>query len=209
MIKGVLETDALAPLVADLEDPQPLVEMLEGAGWKAAWIGPLEGGQLATAEPDAVACSQDVVLAALATTVEVVSDSGIEAGMLAGAQAMASCGCYPGWEVLVENNWGNWTCTGPWTLYDSTTGTGGLVYCWYERPVKRTQMRQLGYYNSSCQIVAFRTETRTETSRKVCSCEHTAIPPTPCPAAPSASCTDIPSDCNASAGQDSEIGDWQ
>jgi hypothetical protein len=38
LVKGVLETDALAPLVADLEDPQPLVEMLEGAGWKAAWI---------------------------------------------------------------------------------------------------------------------------------------------------------------------------
>jgi hypothetical protein len=63
MIKGVLESDALAPLVAELEDPQPIVEMLEGAGWKAAWIGPLEGGQLATAEPGVVACPRAVVLA--------------------------------------------------------------------------------------------------------------------------------------------------
>jgi hypothetical protein len=70
MVKGVLESDALAPLVADIEDPQPIVEMLEGAGWKAAWIGPLEGGQLATAEPGAVACPQDVALRTLTQSVE-------------------------------------------------------------------------------------------------------------------------------------------
>jgi hypothetical protein len=38
MIKGVLESDALAPLVADLEDPQPIVEMLEEVGWATAAI---------------------------------------------------------------------------------------------------------------------------------------------------------------------------
>ena len=38
MVKGVLETDALAPMVAALENPQPFVEMLEGAGWAAAAI---------------------------------------------------------------------------------------------------------------------------------------------------------------------------
>jgi hypothetical protein len=70
MVKGVLESDALAPLVADLEDPQPLVEMLEGAGWKAAWIGPLEGGQLATAEPGVVACPREEVLRTLTQSVE-------------------------------------------------------------------------------------------------------------------------------------------
>ena len=62
MVKGVLETDALAPLVAALEDPQPFVEMLEHAGWKAAWIGPLEGVAVATAEPGVVACPRSVVL---------------------------------------------------------------------------------------------------------------------------------------------------
>ena len=59
MAKGLLESDALAPLVAELEDPQPIVEMLEDAGWQAAWIGPLEGVALATAGPDAVACTQE------------------------------------------------------------------------------------------------------------------------------------------------------
>jgi hypothetical protein len=38
MIKGVLESDALAPLVAELEDPQPIVEMLEEVGWATAAI---------------------------------------------------------------------------------------------------------------------------------------------------------------------------
>ena len=38
MIKGVLESDALAPLVADLEDPRPIVEMLEEVGWATAAI---------------------------------------------------------------------------------------------------------------------------------------------------------------------------
>jgi hypothetical protein len=38
MVKGVLETDALAPLVADLEDPKPIVEMFEEVGWATAAI---------------------------------------------------------------------------------------------------------------------------------------------------------------------------
>gem|GEM_PF-2622649 len=89
MVKGVLESDALAPLVAELEDPQPIVEMLEGAGWKAAWIGPLEGGQLATAAPGVVACPQHVVLAALASGVEASADAGL--GFTTALEVLRDC----------------------------------------------------------------------------------------------------------------------
>ena len=204
LVKGVLETDALAPLVADLEDPQPVVEMLEGAGWKAAWIGPLEGVAVATAEPDAVACPQAAVLAALATTVEVAADDGIEAALQAANSELAACGwCVPGWTVLIVNKWSDWTCAGPWALRQSQGGTGGggqAVYCYYERDVTRTRIIQEAYEDSNCNLTSFRTKTETETRKKFASCEHVPDPTAPCPATPSSSCTSIPSDCNPSEG---------
>ena len=117
MVKGVLETDALAPLVADLEDPQPLVEMLEDAGWKAAWMGPLEGVGGVTGGFGA--CSQSVILSALAITEEIAANDGIEQGMLA-ASRMLSTNCQPplpcdttltGFSPWVPV--GSWTC-GQW-----------------------------------------------------------------------------------------------
>jgi hypothetical protein len=118
LVKGVLETDALAPLVADLDDPQPLVEMLEGAGWKAAWIGPLEGVAVATAEPDAVACPQAAVLAALASGVDADPSGGADAEAVAFAK-LQTC-----WSICLKWTWeGTPTCTGCtaiWTL----CGTG-------------------------------------------------------------------------------------
>jgi len=75
MVKGVLETDALAPMVTALENPQPFVEMLEGAGWKAAWIAPLEGGAppyASSVNSGENGCPRGEVLAALALSVESV-----------------------------------------------------------------------------------------------------------------------------------------
>lgn len=207
VIKGVLETDALAPLVAALEDPQPFVEMLEHAGWKAAWIGPLEGVAVATAEPDAVACPQEVVLGAMATAVEVAAAQGLAAGMQVGTAFMSPCGCYPGWEVLVENKWGNWICSGGWVLMIDQLGQSGIRYCHYKRLVTRTRTRQEGWYNSACQLTAFRTSTQTETSWRGTNCED-ASGASACPAVPAASCTDISSDCSPSAGQDVTQSDW-
>lgn len=113
MAKGLLESDALAPLVAELEDPQPIVEMLEDAGWQAAWIGPLEGVALATAEPDAVACSQAAVLTAVASGVEAGASGDAEAVAFAELQAGCSDICLP---------W-TWTSAGP-------TCTGCVVAAW-------------------------------------------------------------------------------
>jgi hypothetical protein len=104
MVKGVLESDALAPLVAELENPQPIVEMLEDAGWKAAWIGPLEGVAVATAGPGVVACPQDVVLGSMASGVEADPSGGADAEAVAFAKLHAVCGvCWP---------W-TWTSAGP------------------------------------------------------------------------------------------------
>ena len=204
VIKGVLETDALAPLVAALEDPQPFVEMLEHAGWKAAWIGPLEGVAVATAEPGVVACPRSVVLRAFASAVEVTTAQGLEVGMQAATSDLAACGwCVPGWVVLIVNNWGDWTCSGPWTLRQPQGGTGGggqAGYCYYERDVTRTRIIQEAYEDSSCSLTTFRTKTETETRKKFASCEHVPYPPAPCPATPASSCTSIPSDCIPSEG---------
>jgi hypothetical protein len=148
MVKGVLESDALAPLVADLEDPQPIVEMLEDAGLKAAWIGPLEGGQLATAEPGVVACPQDVVLGAIASGVEADPSGGADAEAVAFAKLQAC------WDICVRWTWwGTPTCTGctaTWILcgtgqsgcpggYEGDPAVNGrrdeaqcAVLCWFE-----------------------------------------------------------------------------
>ena len=204
MVKGVLETDALAPLVAALEDPQPFVEMLEHAGWKAAWIGPLEGVAVATAEPGVVACPRSVVLRAFASAVEVTTAQGLEVGMQAATSDLAACGwCVPGWVVLIVNNWGDWTCSGPWTLRQPQGGTGGggqAGYCYHERDVTRTRIIQEAYEDSSCSLTTFRTKTETETRKKFASCEHVPYPPAPCPATPASACTSIPSDCIPSEG---------
>ena len=204
LVKGVLESDALAPLVADLEDPQPIVEMLEGAGWKAAWIGPLEGVRVSDEPSGVVECPRAVVLSAFVRAVEVTTDEGLAAGLQAARADLAGCGwCWPGWEVLVVNNWGDWNCAGPWTFRFFQAGTGGggqSGTCYYERTVTRTRIIQEGYYDSNCNITSFRTRTETETRKKFASCEHVPHPPAPCPATPGSPCTSIPSDCNPSEG---------
>jgi hypothetical protein len=149
LVKGVLETDALAPLVADLDDPQPLVEMLEGAGWKAAWIGPLEGVAVATAEPDAVACPQDVVLAAVAKAVEVAAIDGAGSGLTALRATLAVCGvlCWPGWEITVPASpWTTPTC-GAWGWAGCVNGV-----CTYKRGVYRSRTQTVAYENFDCTL---------------------------------------------------------
>ena len=180
MIKGVLETDALAPLVAALEDPQPFVEMLEHAGWKAAWIGPLEGVAVATAEPGVVACPQDVVLGAIA--------SGVEAGASAGAdaEAVAFAKLQACWNICLKWTWeGAPTCTGcraTWTLCgtgasDCPAGYAGqpagngrtdlsqcAVLCWFEGTLNCTWTRTNTKRNWDCTLCTWtQTGTTSET----------------------------------------------
>ena len=166
MVKGVLESDALAPLVADLDDPQPIVEMLEGAGWKAAWIGPLEGVALATAEPGVVACPQAVVLGALASGVEVDPSGGADAEAVAFAKLQAC------WNICVRWTWwGTPTCTGctaTWILcgtgqsgcpggYEGDPAVNGrrdpaqcAVLCWFEGTLNCTWTRTNTKRNWDC-----------------------------------------------------------
>ncbi len=93
LVKGVLETDALAPLVAELADPEPIVEMLEDAGWKTAWVGPLEavapGLDPSTVEPETGGCPQAVVLAALASGVEASAVAGL--GFTMAVEVLRDC----------------------------------------------------------------------------------------------------------------------
>lgn len=90
LAKGLLESDPLAPMVAELADPQPLVEMLEDAGWKAAWIGPLEGVTMS--------CSQPMVLASLAVAVE----ASISANEDSDAIVVLSAPCTPSSMIVLS-----------------------------------------------------------------------------------------------------------
>ena len=166
MAKGLLESDALAPLVAELEDPQPIVEMLEDAGWQAAWIGPLEGVALATAGPDAVACTQEAVLAALASGVEADPSGSADAEAVAFAK-LQTC-----WSICLKWTWeGTPTCTGcttTWTLCgtgasDCPAGYAGepagsgrtnlaqcAVLCWFEGTLNCTWTRTNTKRNWDC-----------------------------------------------------------
>jgi len=187
LVKGVLETDALAPLVADLDNPQPLVEMLEGAGWKAAWIGPLEGVVVATAEPDATACPQTVVLAALALEVEVAAEQGLEAGMESGAAFLgAACAaplpCDP--SVTRYSPWvavppaGTWVC-GPWAATGWKLGpTLNCAHvCIYTRTNTRTEQRTAARWNATCTGYITWTQTRTVAFDQTAECTRDTVIP--------------------------------
>jgi hypothetical protein len=197
LVKGVLETDALAPLVADLDDPQPLVEMLEGAGWKAAWIGPLEGAAVATAEPDVIACPKTAVLAALARGVESGSVSVGEA--VAFAYLQLSCIptlCVPWtWDDRVQVPWGPWLCVSPWRLlWESGWAPTPIGPCaakaWYERTLTRWKTFTVSHRSLSCVVTTWNESvSQTETQRASCTYQYEeadcdfgrATPPTgPC-----------------------------
>ena len=200
MVKGVLESDALAPLVADLEDPQPLVEMLEGAGWKAAWIGPLEGGQLATAEPGVVACPQTVVLAALATTVEVAATDGLGAALGNLRWTLGVCGilCIPT-TVEAEGPWSQWNCNAPYVFTGcQRVGTVCGFRCNYVKRYSRTQSKTVGRLHLDC-TSTLTTMTRQEWYEQKASCEYLAaskVPPSCLGAVTGAACEAGPA-CSA------------
>ena len=173
-MKGVLETDALAPLVADLEDPQPLVEMLEDAGWKAAWIGPLEGVAVVSTGSGATACPQTMVLKALAQTVEVTAAQGLSAGLQSGSSLLAVCGswCIP-WRVETQGLWSPWNCGSAQYVFKDCERIGQNCgfQCNYVKRYQRTQSRSVGwvYPNCSTSTVA---ESRTEYFEQLANCQY-------------------------------------
>jgi hypothetical protein len=188
-VKGVLETDALAPLVAELADPEPIVEMLEDAGWKTAWVGPLEavapGLDPSTVEPETGGCPQAVVLDALATTVEVAAVEGVAVGMAAGDEyldslCLASPSCHP--SITGYSGWvpsGPWIC-GPWV----NTGWNLELYdcnhsCIYQRTNSRTETRTAARWNANCSAIITWSQTRTLSFDQTATCTR----PTTLPAA--------------------------
>jgi len=197
MVKGVLESDALAPLVADLDDPQPIVEMLEGAGWKAAWIGPLEGVALATAEPGVVACPQAVVLGALASGVE--TGSALEGALVARASLQVACLPTLCFQWTSDNRdavpWGPWFCDG-WTISGSPVKIGPCsARAWYGRNLSRSKTFTVTHTSWDCTVTTWGA-TIFQTATQQASCTY-GFPEVDCdfarstpPAAPCTSCAD-------------------
>jgi len=210
MVKGVLESDALAPLVADLEDPQPIVEMLEDAGLKAAWIGPLEGGQLATAEPGVVACPQHVVLAALASGVEASSVAGADLEAVAFAKLQAGCLgiCLPWtWTSAGPTPWSPWVCLG-WQVTQGPQYTHCGITCHYERMVVRSRTRVRTQRRLDCTRVSW-TQTQTQDGSQTGRCtddlaDEGCDSQPPCPPAP---CNPATTSCEPTTGVSSS-GWW-
>ncbi len=140
--KGVLESDPIAPLVDALADPRPFVEMLEDAGWKAAWIDPLEGVIETDGDPEIAPCSRTSVLTALANSVvQAASPSadiniGFDCGFV-----VIRCS-----RVTATTAWGVWTC-GPWIPAPPTPRMNCMTQCNYEREVWRIRYRSVVEYN--------------------------------------------------------------
>jgi len=201
MAKGLLESDALAPLVAELEDPQPIVEMLEDAGWQAAWIGPLEGVALATAEPDAVACSQAAVLTAVASGVE--TGSALEGALI--ARASLQLACLPGlcFQWTSDNRaavpWGPWFCASWTLLLDAGWAPMQIAPCeakaWYQRSVSRSKTFTVTHTSWNCTVTTWaETIFQTDTQRASCTYHYPEVgcdfARSTAPAVPCTSCGD-------------------
>jgi hypothetical protein len=219
MIKGVLESDALAPLVADLEDPQPIVEMLEGAGWKAAWIGPLEGVAVATAEPGVVACPQAVVLGVIERITYRVDDGS------APSISDADLGCIAtGWYPVCSSEgtpgpWvpsQGWNC-GPWTLERPTQGMGCHTDCIYRRVVSRHRFRKITETNCYTGAVVgtyWQTQYETGSQSKPVTVSGAALLTLVGPGCPLATCPNQPvfpvgEEPTCEPGGDTTEGPWQ
>ncbi len=181
MVKGVLESDALAPLVADLEDPQPIVEMLEDAGWKAAWIGPLEavapGLDPSTVEPETGGCPQAVVLDALASGVE--TGSAVEGPLVARASMQLACLPTLCFQWTSDNRdtvpWGPWHCSSWVLLTGGSWGPIRLSACqakaWYERSLSRQKTFTVTHTSWDCTVTSWG-ETVFQTDTQQASCTY-------------------------------------
>ena len=196
--KGLLASDPLAALVAVLDDPKPVVEMLEDAGWKAAWIDPLEGLSMASIE----SCSQAIVLDAYAAAVEVTMAEGIDAGLDAKSAVLAQCGilCIPGWIYGLPTGWSRWNC-GPWGWGGWGQEMSCTKKCWYTRGTTRVRSRVVVYENWDCSLTNVTTQWQTEAGFQQDTCgsnegHHAPMPGTTCPIIP---CPTLhPADCPVS-----------
>ena len=194
--KGLLASDPLAALVAVLVDPKPVVEMLEDAGWKAAWIDPLEGLSMATIE----SCAQATVLDAYAAAVEVTMAEGIDAGLDAKSAVLAQCGilCIPGWIYGVPTAWSPWAC-GAWRWESWGEEQSCTKKCAYIRGTTRSRSRVAVYEHWDCSLTNLTTQWQTEVGFQTARCGsiegfHAPILGNPtCPIIPCP--TSIPSDC--------------
>ncbi len=196
--KGLLASDPLAALVAVLEDPKPVLEMLEDAGWKAAWIDPLESLSMASIE----SCAQATVLDAYAAAVEVTMAEGIDAGLDAKSAVLAQCGilCIPGWILGAPTAWSPWAC-GAWGWGGWGPEMSCTKKCWYTRGTTRVRSRVAVYENWDCSRTNLTTQWQTEAGFQQDTCgsnegHHAAMPGTTCPIIP---CPTLhPADCPVS-----------
>ncbi len=206
---GLLASDPLAALVAVLDDPKQVVEMLEGAGWKAAWIDSLEGLSMASTE----SCSQEIVLDAYATAVEVAITDGVEAGLHAKSAVLALCGifCVPGWVITgPESAWSLWNC-GPWWLNEvsqDTGGTGVFWNCHYNRNTWSIRSRPIAWEGWDCSLTSVMIQTQLRSGTQSTVCNHATDGGASCPAAPAPNCTGIPATCRPTAGSNIVEGIW-
>ncbi len=231
MTRGILESDPLAPLITQLENPRPLVEMLEAAGWKAAWIDPLEEIGMATADPSDVECSATVVLDAMASAIETSGDESLATALDSIAQSIMRCRpwCIPA-TVETAGPWGPWNCgSAAYVLVDCDRQpvAGCVHHCNYVKRIQRTQFRSVGRIHIDC-TTTITMESRTEYYESNGVCQRSGFMPpgcqgalfsNPCPTgAPcnpqfngsnSGICSSDALACPPTPSQETETTDWQ
>ena len=214
--KGLLASDPLAALVAVLDNPKPVVEMLEDAGWKAAWIDPLESLSMASIE----SCAQATVLDAYAAAVEVTMAEGIDAGLDAKSAVLAQCGtmwCIPSWIYTAPSAWSPWNC-GPWGWDSWLSSQSCTKTCLYERVTTRNRSRFAVYENWDCSQTNLTTQWQTEVGTQTARCgpiegHHGSMlggatcPIIPCPTSIPSDCP-IPITCRPTEGTNTDVGSW-
>lgn len=178
--KGIIASHPLAEAVATMEDPAPLLGLLEIASQPAAngsitAGGATNGGSTQPSDPPSSICplrSAEQYWNAIATSVESylinpetindVFDSTIDPLPPGVTRAC----CRPRRIILGPTAWTPWSCTAPWSLeIVSVSPDGCLVTVRYRQTATRNRTRICSYVHLNCSITGPVTQTQTESAR--------------------------------------------
>ncbi len=182
---GVLESDPLAPIVVQSQDPQPLVQYLSDIGYPAANM------QSSTSSSG---CTQTTTLNGMATGVEAslaADQSSAVSSSVMHAYWAATCAqqlgtppppptCPPSKTYGAAGAWGAWTGVSDYASCGSSVPCTGGVICSYCRTSRRIRSRVVTITAANCAVTTCtQTQTQTGEEKHVCACQ-----PAPCPAGP-------------------------
>ena len=180
--KGIVESHPLADAVAAMDDPAPLLGLLEAVGEPAAsgtitsGGSPIGGGGTQPADPPSQHCplrSAEEYWNAIAASVEAyfvdpnsvneVFDQTIDP--LPPGQSRFCC--RPRRVILGPTNWTPWDCSGPWQITGTTVSNGGcIVTATYRQIISRERTRICSYIHLNCSVTGPINQTQIQTGER-------------------------------------------